>query len=72
MKLRLKFHGPNTVAITNREAPLQLGHAVSFVTELIIDPPTVNDAMRFFEMERTFNELTKGRLHVELVEEKTS
>jgi len=69
MKLKLKFHGPNTVADVTRQQPLQIGHAISFETELVRDSePTLNDMRRIWELERTFNELTKGRLHVEILE----
>lgn len=65
MKLKLTFHGPNTVGIVTREEPIKVGHAISFVTETIGDV-SLRDAKRFWDMERTFNELTQGRLHVEL------
>lgn len=67
-KLKLKFHGPNVVSVVTREEPLKIGHAVSFETEILADTCSLNDIKRFWEMERTFNELTKGRLHVEIVE----
>ena len=70
MKLKLTFSGPNTVAATTKAEPIPIGHAVSFTTEVLSETTSLKDAARFWEMERTFNELTKGRLHVELFEEK--
>lgn len=66
--VKLKFNGPNTVSNTTREEPMKIGHAIAFETEILADTCTLNDQKRFFEMERTFNELTKGRLHVEVFE----
>lgn len=66
--VKLKFHGPNTVGIVTREEPIKVGHAISFETEIMAETMPLADVKRFWEMERTFNELTKGRLHVEIYE----
>jgi hypothetical protein len=68
MKLKLKFHGPNTVSNTTKEAPIQIGHAISFETPLLKSERMTDLQLmqRIFEMERTFNELTAGRLHVSI------
>jgi len=70
-RLKLKFHGPNVVASTTKSEFMKIGHAISFSTELLLaenEHPTLDDVKRFWEMERAFNELTKGRLHVEIEE----
>lgn len=69
MKLKLTFNGPNIVSCTTREKEMGVGHAISFTTELLEETTKLKDIKRVWEMERTFNELTKGRLHVELIEE---
>lgn len=71
MILKMTFKGPNTVADVTRQQPLEIGHAISFTTKLI-RPPRHEDYQRIFEMERTFNELTNGRLHVHLIAEDDS
>ncbi len=67
MKLKLTFKGPNVIADTTRTHLISIGHAVGFDVEILKEELTVADCQRFFEMERTFNELTRGRLHVQLV-----
>lgn len=69
MRVRLTFHGPNTSLQVPPEGmgDLGIGETVIIDTELA-DSTTLTDAKRFWDMEHTFNELTKGRLHVELTE----
>lgn len=42
---------------------------VVIYTRVIAEHDKIDVARRFFELEQTFNELTTGRLHVELLEE---
>lgn len=70
LKLKLTFHGPNVVSIVTKKEPLQVGHAVAFETEILADPCPLADLKRFWEMERTFNELTRGRLRIDVIEVK--
>lgn len=58
MRLKLTFKGPTFAS----------GDVVIH-TRVIADHEEADVAQRFFEMERTFNELTAGRLHVELSED---
>jgi hypothetical protein len=68
LMLRLKFHGPNTLKIGVAIEPIPVGQSVSFETEVLSERTSLAESKQFWEMERTFNELTKGRLHVELFE----
>jgi hypothetical protein len=68
VKLKLKFIGPNVVASTTRSEAMSIGHAISFETELIEEPNDPRTYERLWNIERAFNELTKGRLHVEIVD----
>lgn len=72
MKLRLTFRGPNIVSNTTKTEPMGIGHAIAFET-VMADGYVPGDRslywlQRIFDMERTFNEVTKGRVHIEVIE----
>lgn len=67
MKLKLTFHGPNTMLVLNDVAFTDPPRLVTLTTDVVAELTTA-DLRRVWEMERAFNELTKGRLHVEVLE----
>lgn len=69
MKIKILFKGPNTVADTIKTAPIEIGHGISFTTELVKTDPSLTELKRLWEMESTFNELTKGRMHLDIIDE---
>lgn len=70
MKIKLTFKGPIVVTGMTTAAPIPMGHAVSFETAVARgDAMTLDDIKRFWDMEQAFNELTAGRLHIELIPE---
>ena len=68
MKLKLKFCGPNIVSTVMLAAPIKIGCAISLEAEFVKEPSLV-DLRRIWEIERTFNELTTARLHVDLIDD---
>lgn len=69
MRLKLTFKGPNVVSITTKEEPIKIGHAISFIVDTLSDESlSLADIKRIWDIERSFNDLTKGRLYVELLE----
>lgn len=69
LKLRMKFHGPFVITNISGTSTISMGSNVTIITESIHDRVYDIDNRRVFEMEQTFNELTKGRLHVEIIDE---
>lgn len=70
MKIKLTFHGPNTIATagTKTGVGFVLDSPITLTTDLLDESTKLKDLKRFWDMERAFNELTRGRLHVEVLE----
>lgn len=62
MKLKLKFFNVRETSIPVRPLTVDTTLEVDLGRE-----PTEEDNRRILEMERTFNELTSGRLHASIV-----
>jgi hypothetical protein len=42
---------------------------ISYTVDMLAEKPSLDDIKKFWDMERAFNDLTKGRLHVNLYDE---
>ena len=61
MRLKLTFK-----AVPQQTSPVTKDVVIE--VDIIAPEPTLTEAKRFWEMERTFNDLTTGRLHIDLLE----